>query len=576
MARSYEDSGRRPDKLREGDTLAGMELKQLVARNEFSSVWVTEPAEQGIAGSCLRVIPLTNLMTADATRRLASELLFWRDLSNRCAVELFDTGQDGDYCYAIMRYMPDGSLDDRLGGGAMPQDEVVDFAFDLADVLRELHGTMGPHGNLKPSNIFPRPGGGVLLSDFALPLWADEFDRDPSGLEDRLVHPYRAPEQRADLRDMDTRSDIYAFGLILVRCLTGEDPGPDGDLPDMSTVDWPGGLWPVVQRCLEAEPADRPGDAYELCSVLEDMLGDEDTSASEFEPSTDASASSELAAAEDVAGRLADARALVEKGNLDAAVDMVEGLPPDAAGMDELLDDIDRRQRACGDLVQQAVRLAEAGNQDAAMQAVAEAEQLWTGSETVAAVREDLARMAGQDEDIRNGRVPLPLQEALEDERYAAARTQVESILRQGPASEDVAKAVRRFKRGRVRKAFLDNIAAARRLYVLGHRNESREHWLEAANWLPPGPQRARLREIAAAALKGQLDIDVILLGLDAERQSAAGPSEDVVAPHRLPTDTRIEREAQVTRNRATTILVGLFMIFLLMVIILFWSLARR
>jgi hypothetical protein len=576
MARIPEQSGRWPDELAQGDIVAGLRLTELIFRDELSSVWATEPAEQGISGSCVRAIPERNLLTADAARRFTSELLFWRDLSNRCAVELFDSGQDSGYCYTAMRYMPEGSLQDQLGDGAMLQDDVVDFAFALAEALRELHGTMGPHGNLKPSNVFPRPGGGVLLSDFAIPLWADEFDHDPSGLERRLVHPYRAPEQRGDMRNMDTRSDVYAFGLILVRCLTSEDPGADGELPDMGQAHWPSGLWPVVQRCLEADPAGRPADGYELCSVLDETLGDEETSASEFDTTAAASTSSELVAALDAAGTLADARALMERGMLDAAMDMVERLPADAEGLADLLDEAERRQQACDSLVREATRLAEMGSRGAAMQAVAEAEQLWSGSDTLLALKEELARLAGQDEDISEGRVPRALQDALDDERYPAARTQIESVLRVGPPSEEMGRAIRRFRRGRVRKAFREHIAAARRLYVLGHRNESRDQWTEAANWLPPGPQRARLREIAAAAEKGKLNLDSILLGLNEDSADGAPATREPAPPTRQPTDTRIEREAEAQRRRHAAVLVALFVVLVLTFVVLFWSLANR
>ena len=254
----------------------------------------------------------------------------------------------------------------------------------------------------------------------------------------------------------------------------------------------------------------------------------------------------------------------------------MEGLPAETEGLEDLLDEIDKRQRTCDSLVQEAVRLAERGNRDAAMQAISEAEQLWSGSETLIAVREDLERLAGHDSDIRSGRVPVPLQEALEDERYPAARTQIESAMRQGPISDEMDTAIRRFKRGRVRKAFLENIAAARRLYVLGHRNESRDHWLEAANWLPPGSHRARLREIAAAAGKGRLNLDVILLGLSQEAQTRQSAREAAgEAPPLQPTDTRIEREAEARRRRHAAVLVALFVILVLTFLILFWSLAR-
>ena len=90
----------------------------------------------------------------------------------------------------------------------------------------------------------------------------------------------------------------------------------------------------------------------------------------------------------------------------------------------------------------------------------------------------------------------------------------LERLIRQDQLNEEVLRALERFRRGRVRKAFLDSIASARRLYVLGHAREAAEQWLNAARWLPSGPERTRLRQIAAEASRGRLKIDVQQLGL--------------------------------------------------------------
>jgi tetratricopeptide (TPR) repeat protein len=516
---------RTSDDLKAGAQLAGLELCELISRDAFCSLWLADPVVEDRRPACLRVIPTTNLLIDDGARRLLAELLFWQDLPDTCAVSLYDCGRDGPYCFLAMRHMTGGSLAHRLAGGGFAADEVAEFAVALARSLRDLHGAMGAHGNLKPSNIFPLPSGDVLLSDFSIPLWADEFDEDPVGLAGRLMHPYRAPEQRADLRDCDTRSDIYSYGLVLYHCLTGQEPDPEGELPALDFDECPPLLADALRRCLMPDRDARFGDAYEMVAMLEEAL------AEAAEPPSDEGddfiSQVELAGPDDVPGRVENARGYMEEGLLDEAVDVLEALPPETEGMAELLDEIEKRHQACEELTQEAVRLAGSGRPVAARETIEEAERLWRRSRTVIAVKAELAAEAGQDPELLSSDVPEPLRQALGAGRYLAARSQLEKLIRKGHTSEDVLRVVRRFKRERARKAFLDSINKARRLYVLGHQQEAKEQWLEAANWLPGGPHRARLRMIAGAAGRGKLRLNADELGLN---DTAARTSLRVVA----------------------------------------------
>jgi hypothetical protein len=504
---------RTSDDLKHGARLAGLELREMLSRDALCSLWVADPVVEDRKPACLRVIPITNLLVEDGARRLLAEVLFWQNLPDSCAVTLYDCGRDSGYCFLAMRHMGGGSLADRLAAGGFEAEEFEQFATALARSLRDLHGAMGAHGNLKPSNIFPLPDGNVLLSDFSIPLWADELDEDPAGLAGRMMHPYRAPEQKADARDCDTRSDIYSYGLVLYRCLTGQEPDPEGELPALDFDECPPFLTDALRRCLMPDRDARFGDAYEMVAMLEEARAAQAGPPSEEED--DFTSQVVLASPDDVPGRIENARDLVGEGLLDEAVDVLEALPPDTEGMPELLDEIERRHQACEELTQEAVRLAGAGKPAAARETIEEARRLWRNSRTVIAVKSELAAEAGQDPELLTSDIPEPLRQALAAGRYLAARSQLEKLIRKGHTSEEVLRVVRRFKHERARKAFLDSINKARRLYVLGHQQEAKEQWLEAANWLPGGPQRARLRMIASAAGRGKLALNADELGLN-------------------------------------------------------------
>ncbi len=507
--------------LTAGAELAGVVLNELLAGDEFCSLWLTDPYEEGQAEACMRVIPAAHLQTDDGVERFQRELNFWEELDAEHLLHLYQHGEQDGYCFALMEYVRSGSLEDQARAETVG--DLAELAVHAADSLCRLHAGPGPHGNLKPTNVFAVPGGGVRFSDFLLPLWLDEFEAGCRALGPRLRHRYRAPEQRADMRDYDQRSDIYSLAMTLLRCLTGRVPEPGADGRKAA---WPPALASVMHRCLKPDPADRFADAQELYDALgEDreptthfvqLLVDDDLD----EPAPENESPDEVGggALQEILGQ---AEGCLEQGRLEDAVDMLESIPAEEPRVQELLDRIVQQQEASERLAQEAVRLAEMGHEDAAQETLAEAEGLWQSNSTVSAVKEELALTGGGPADQERG-VPRPLLAALENERYAAARPLLETLVGEKPMSEEIRQVVERFKRGRARHAFLDNVRMARRLYLAGEHQEARSHWLEAARWLPRGPHRERLRRIAAAAASGALVLEPEQLGLNGDEPDAA------------------------------------------------------
>jgi len=511
--------------LTEGAELDGIELHKLLTGDDFCSLWLTDPYEEGLPEACMRVIPAAHLHSADAVERFEKELGFWEHLDSEHVVHLYCRGEQDGYCFALMEYIAKGSVEEQAREG--PIANLPELAMQMANALCSLHAGPGPHGNLKPSNVFAVPGEGVRFSDFLLPLWLDELEAGSKRLEPHLLHRYRAPEQQINARDYDQRSDIYSFAMILLRCLTGRVPPPGADGLD---AEWPPALQHVAPRCLEPEPGQRFADAQELfddlckargsTSHFVQLLVDDDPQ--ETPPPVEPSERPTVGALEEI---LAEAEACMEGGRLEDAVDMLESISPDDPRVQDLLDRIEKRQETSEQLAQEAVRLAEMGHTDAAQDTVAQAEKLWQSSSTVAAVKQELDMTAGEKSDL-DGSIPGPVVDALENERYAAARPLLEKLLRDEPMTDEIREAVKRFKQGRARTAFLDNIHMARRMYLSGEHEEARRHWMEAARWLPRGPEREKLRRIAAAAAKGSLALAPEEVGTDGEAPGDAPEPE--------------------------------------------------
>ena len=190
----------------------------------------------------------------------------------------------------IMELVEGRTLSERIEQGAVPLDEALDIARQIADGLEAAHDKGVVHRDLKPGNIKITPGGTVKLLDFGLAK-TDGPAASGTSVDDAPTMAatttgagmilgtaaYMAPEQ-ARGRSVDKRADIWAFGVILYEMLTGEQMF-EGDTvtdvlasvvrqdPDLKRV--PERVRPLLQRCLEKDPKRRLRDAGDAMMLLD-------------------------------------------------------------------------------------------------------------------------------------------------------------------------------------------------------------------------------------------------------------------------------------------------------------------
>jgi len=193
---------------------------------------------------------------------------------------LYDYGEDGERPYMAFEYLPGGSLEERLARGPLPDEQAERVARDVAAGLAYAHGHGVLHRDLKPANILFDASGNAKLADFGIAQVADESGLTSAGTVLGTAS-YLAPERTAG-ENATPASDVYAFGVVLFRMLTGRLPfesrnalelaAMHRDRPPPSVADFredpPARLESLTFAALAKSPSDRPPDGAALIAEL--------------------------------------------------------------------------------------------------------------------------------------------------------------------------------------------------------------------------------------------------------------------------------------------------------------------
>ena len=185
-------------------------------------------------------------------------------------IDVIDT--DGSFLI-VMDYIEGVSLDKKIKeAGPLPEEDVIEWGKQLADVLGYLHTRDKPiiYRDMKPANVMLKPDGNVMLIDFGT---AREFKS--TSVADTVclgTQGYAAPEQFGGHGQTDARTDVYCLGATLYHLVTGHDPSqPPFEMypirqwnPALS-----GGLEAIILKCTRKNPDERYQSCAELLYALE-------------------------------------------------------------------------------------------------------------------------------------------------------------------------------------------------------------------------------------------------------------------------------------------------------------------
>ncbi|MFB6815576.1 Stk1 family PASTA domain-containing Ser/Thr kinase [Streptomyces sp. NPDC056347] len=217
-------------------------------------------------------------LAADATfvERFIREAKSVARLAHPNVVAVFDQGAQGQYVYLAMEYVAGCTLRDVLRDrGALQPRAALDILEPVLAALGAAHRAGFVHRDMKPENVLIGDDGRVKVADFGL-VRAVGTATDTTGSVLGTVS-YLAPEQ-IEHGTADTRSDVYACGVVLYEMLTGSKPH-GGDTPaqvlyrhlneavpppSAAVPGLPSGLDALVAGATARDPEGRPSDAVAL------------------------------------------------------------------------------------------------------------------------------------------------------------------------------------------------------------------------------------------------------------------------------------------------------------------------
>lgn len=173
----------------------------------------------------IKVLPREFLHDPAFRSRFEREAETIAALEHAAIVPVYDFGEDDGQPFLVMRFMPGGSLADRLKRGPLALPEVARMVSRIASALDRAHSQGIVHRDLKPDNILFDADGEPYISDFGIAKIAAQAGGSFTATGSIIGTPaYASPEQARGDRDIDGRSDIYALGVTLFQTFSGKLP----------------------------------------------------------------------------------------------------------------------------------------------------------------------------------------------------------------------------------------------------------------------------------------------------------------------------------------------------------------
>ena len=240
----------------------------------------------------IKILPEAFAHDTERLARFQREAKTLASLNHPNIAAIYGLEESGGIKALVMELVEGDDLSQRIAKGAIPPDEALPIAKQIAEALEAAHEQGIVHRDLKPANIKVRSDGTVKVLDFGLAkameptgAMSPSMSMSPTITTPAMTQAgmilgtaaYMSPEQ-ARGKTVDKRADIWAFGAVLFEMLTGQRAFAGDDVsdvlasvlarePDLTAA--PPRVRHLLARCLEKDPRRRLRDIGDAMSLVE-------------------------------------------------------------------------------------------------------------------------------------------------------------------------------------------------------------------------------------------------------------------------------------------------------------------
>ena len=284
-------------RLANGITLGAYEILAPIGSGGMGEVYQAHDTklERDVA---IKVLPEAFAHDLQRLSRFQREAKLLASLNHPNIATIHGLEESNGTHYLVMELVPGETLRERVAReGAVPVDEALGIARQIAEALEAAHEESIIHRDLKPANVKVTPEGKVKVLDFGLAkaFAGEESGSDPSNsptlsqaatLQGVILGTaaYMSPEQ-AKGKAVDKRTDIWAFSCVLYELLTGKQAFTGEDITEILAAvvmkepafdalprNTPPSIRVLLQRCLRKDRRQRVPDAAAMRIEIEDAI----------------------------------------------------------------------------------------------------------------------------------------------------------------------------------------------------------------------------------------------------------------------------------------------------------------